>query len=99
MSLADMGFPAKRQREHSPGMTLPTKYKVIPIATETMGSWGQLSLEFIKEIGSRQAKITGDKRQTSWLFQNIGIRIQRGNAVSIMGTLPNQKKLHEVFHI
>ena len=78
---------------------LSTKYNVIPMATETLGSWGQLGLDFKKEIGFRQTKITGDKSQTSWLFQNISVRIQRGNAISVLGTLPYQRKQHEVFHL
>ena len=44
------------------------------MATETLGSCGQLGLDFKKEIGSRQTKITGDKSQTSWLFQNISVK-------------------------
>ena len=64
-----------------------------PVASETMGSWGESSLGFLKDLGSRVAAVSGDKRETSWLFQRLSIAIQRGNAISISATIPNTKKM------
>ena len=46
-----------------------------PIAVETLGSWGQESHKFLKELGLRIAAYT----------------IQKGNASSILGTLATTK--------
>ena len=68
-----------------------------PVAAETMGSWGQLSLKFLQDLGSRIQASTAEKRSTSWLFQRLGIAIQKGNAISISATLPKAKKLDQFF--
>ena len=74
-------------------------YTVMPVASETLGSWAPLGLKFIKEIGTRIADATGEKRSTSFLFQSIGIAAQRGNAASIAGTIPSTKQLDELYYL
>ena len=59
-----------------------------------MGSQG---LKLIKEIGSRIREVTGKKRSTFFLMQNISMAIQRGNAQCIIGTVPVSEGLDEVF--
>ena len=76
---------------------LTRNYIFTPVAAETMGSWGKLGLQFIQELGARIKDITGEKDSTSYLFQTLGMAIQRGNAASIIGSLPNHKKLEEIF--
>ena len=39
---------------------LNSGYLVMPVATETMGSWAPMALSFIKDIGKRIAEQTGD---------------------------------------
>ena len=58
-----------------------------------------MGLKFIKEIGSRMAQENGEKRSTSYLFQSISIATQRGNAASVIGTVPNTKKLDEIYEL
>ena len=71
----------------------------MPIATETMGAWGQMAVKFIQDLGSRIAEATGEERSTSFIFQSIGMAIQRGNAMSVLGTIPNTKDLYEIFSL
>ena len=78
---------------------LSGNYIVKPIATETLGSWSQSSLKFVKEIGSRIADANGEPRSTRFRLQAIGIAIQRGNAASITGTVPNAKRLDELYYL
>ena len=78
---------------------LSRNYTVMPIATETMGAWGQMAVKFIQDLGSRIAEATGEERSTSFIFQSIGMAIQRGNAMSVLGTTPNTKDLHEIFSL
>ena len=74
-------------------------YIVMPVANETLGSWAPMGIKFIKDIGSRVAESTGEKRSTSYIFQSIGIATQRGNAASILGTLPPSKNLDTVYYL
>ena len=76
---------------------LEDRYLFFPIAVETLGSWGQSSLKFIKEIGQRISYTTGEKRASSFLLQRISIAIQMYNAVAVRGTIPNGPEFHEVF--
>ena len=57
---------------------LSTSYTVVPVANETLGSWGPSGLKFITEIGQRIAEHTGDTRSKSYLFQSISMATQRG---------------------
>ena len=40
---------------------------------------------------------TGEKRSTFYLTQQISMSIQRGNAASVLGTVPNTEGLDEIF--
>ena len=74
-------------------------YYMIPIAIETLGSWGPEGLKFIKSMGKKIQDLTGEKRSTFYLFQNISMSIQRGNAASVLGTAKLGKKLDEIFYL
>ena len=77
---------------------LTNSYHFIPINIETYGVWGGMGMSFVKEVGKKILEQTGEKRSTSFLFQSIGIAIQRGNALSILGTLKqDDNSLHEIF--
>ena len=74
-------------------------YYMIPIAIETLGSWGPEGLEFIKSMGEKIQDLIGEKRSTFYLFQSISMSIQRGNAASVLGTAKLGKKLDEIFYL
>ena len=57
---------------------------MVPIAVETLGSWGQEGLQLIKSLGKKIQDLSGEKRSTFYLFQSISVAIQRGNAASIL---------------
>jgi len=58
----------------------------VPIAIETLGTWGVSASELCRDIGARLAASTGDPRSHLFLKQRLGLAIQRGNASSIAGT-------------
>ena len=58
-----------------------------------------VGLKFVRELGSKTADANGEKRSSAFLFQSLGMAIQRGNAVSVTGTAPNAKSLHELFYL
>ena len=68
---------ANRKMEKYRG--LPTSYIFQPVAIETLGPLNPLALDFINEFGSRISSITGDKRESTFLFQRLSISIQRYN--------------------
>ena len=76
---------------------LQTSYYVVPIAMETMGSWGKASLKFMKSLGSEVAEETGEKQASSYLFQSMGIATLRGNAMSISGTVPSRRLIFKIY--
>ena len=78
---------------------LGDRYIMTPIAIETMGSWGQMGLEFIKELGARLIKVNKDSRSTSYLFQALSMITQKGNAASILGTIPKAEGLEEIYYL
>ena len=88
----------KKKLSHYEGLSA-SGYIVMPVAVETLGSWAPMALQFVKDIGSRVADTSGEKRSTAFLFQAIGVAMQRGNAASIAGTVPNSRQLDEVYHL
>jgi len=58
------------------------------VAVKTAGSWSQQAIELVQEIMRRTTVITEDSRETTFLFQRLSIHLQRGNAVSFLGTFP-----------
>ena len=84
-----------------PGIAAETKKKkkysclgndkiFVPIALETLGSWGPEANNFITKVGRRLHLATGDPRSVSFLRQKISIAVQRGNAMCISGSLPRE---------
>ena len=62
---------------------LLTDYHFIPISVETFGTWGEIGLKFVKEVGSLIADKTHEKRSTSFLFPVLSIALQRDNYLAI----------------
>jgi len=44
-----------------------------PIAIETAGTWDDMAIEIVQEIGRRTTVITQDTRETAFLFQHTYI--------------------------
>jgi hypothetical protein len=68
--------------------SLGAEYYFVPFGVETLGPWGPSALNLFKEISKKLADTTGDRRAGGFLAQRISIAIQRGNAASILGTMP-----------
>jgi len=75
------------------------QYHFVPVAVETLGAWSKDALDFLKSVGRRIEEHTGKKRSTVFLFQRISMAIQRGNAISVLGTLPLMNQLDEIFYL
>ena len=77
---------------------LVQEYEVVPVALETLGSWGPSSLKFIEDVGKRIIQATGEKKSKYFLLQAISMAVQRGNVISVLGTTPDYKKMDEIFY-
>ena len=78
---------------------LTNDYLFTPIGVETFSSWGRQGHSLVKEIGQKLCEITGDKKSTFYLFQRISMAVQRGNAASILGTVPSSSNLEGVSYL
>jgi len=66
---------------------LASSHIFVPVVVETLGVWGGEAALLVGEIGRRQAVAQGEPRAGSFLRQRISIAMQRGNAISVMGTM------------
>ena len=65
---------------------LSNTHLFVPVAIETGGTWHHQAVELVQEIGRRTSNITGDARESTFLFQHLSVALQRGNAVSFQNT-------------
>ena len=47
-------------------------------------------MTFVKELGGRVVRVTGDQKSSHYLLQRLSVAVQRGNAASVMGTMDSQ---------
>ena len=62
-----------------------------PLCVETLGAWGSCACSLVRRIGSRVMEQSGDNRATQFLIQKVAIDVQRGNATSVMATMPSSQ--------
>ena len=67
--------------------SLAPNYDIAPVAIESLGAIGPLSRALLKDLGRRIKESTGEARAHEYLVQRLAVAVQRGNAVSIMGTM------------
>ena len=81
------------ERKRRKYAALGVRYRFEPIALETTGVYGVATGALLSEIGRRTTEVTGDRRETVWLEQRIGLAVQRGNAYNILASV--REKYHE----
>jgi len=59
-------------------------HRFFPVAIETAGTWNQMAVELVQEIGRRITLVTEDSRETAFLLQCLSIALQQGNAASFL---------------
>ena len=69
--------------------SLPPHVCFVPVAIESLGSFGPRTVSFLKDPGSRISHYSGDFRATEFLFQRLSISVQRGNAWMIQSCVPS----------
>ena len=61
-------------------------YTFTPVAIESSGVFGPQTLEFLKELGNRLSRVTGEEKSYTYLLQRLTVAVQRGNSASVLGT-------------
>ena len=80
--------------------SLSAIYCFVPIAIETLGAMGEDAADFIHRLGRRITAVSGERRATEFLLQRLSVAIQRGNAMSVMGTVGSMvEKLDAIFYL
>ena len=69
-------------------MHLGLAYIFTPTAIETSGAIGPRARPFLKELGRRLRRETGEANSTSHLVQRLSVAVQRGNAAVILACIP-----------
>ena len=97
----DAGSAAKNaeERKIAKYWSVAIYHTFVPVAIETLGPMGPEAKAFLLELGQRLRRQTGELRSTSFLLQRISMAIQKGNAVSIMGSIPQGKELEELLEL
>jgi DNA-binding transcriptional LysR family regulator len=60
---------------------LPAGFIFHPIALETLGAFNSSAAEILGELGNRIRLVTGEPRETRFLFQRLSIVLQRYNSI------------------
>ena len=81
---ADKSAVSKTQKYQSILQT----HLLTPIAIETAGVWNSQAREFIKELGKRITTFTGEITETSYIFQQVSVAIQRATCCLSLGLSP-----------
>ena len=90
--LANSAASAKFRKYSS----LIPSFHLSPICVETLGAWGSCARSLVRRIGSRVIEQSGDNRVTQFLIQKVAIDVQRGNAASVMATIPSSQDWTEI---
>ena len=70
------------------------------MCVETFGTWCKLGKSLIQDIGGKLIEQTGEKRSTAFLFHSLGMAIQRGNAITVLGAINTEnEKLEEIYNL
>lgn len=95
------GYAAQKRETHKLWLyrNLTPSFHVVPVCIETLGTIGESGLKLIQRIGELLKNVTGEKRATSFLLQRLSIAIQRGNAAAVLGTIPSDANLEEIYYL
>ena len=62
-------------RKETKYSSLPRDFIFQPVAIETLGPLNASAVNFLSEVGSRLTSLSGDSRETSFLFQRLSVLI------------------------
>ena len=86
-----VGAAAERAAKikHDKYQELTCSFEFCAVAIETLGPINEEGARFLTNLGQRLSAVSGDPRETAFLFQRLSIIVQRWNAVSFAGSFDN----------
>ena len=75
---------------------LDTTHTFAPVSVEAIGAFGQETLYFLKEVDCHLRTLSGEAQSHQHLIQRLSIAIQRGNALSIRGSLCSLSDIDDI---
>ena len=88
MLLAGAAASEAEGRKRTKYASLEFSHVFIPVAVETLGPLGPGATDMIQSLGRRLVEASKDPRSGYYLRQRIDMAVQRGNAISVLGTFP-----------
>ena len=85
---------ARRLEKYS---ELAISHIFVPTAVESFGPICAEALIFLSELGRRISVVTGDMRETTFLFQRLSIAIQRFNCILFKNSFTDSENVPESF--
>jgi len=82
-SAREVGSAAKTAalRKEAKYATLQRTHLFQPVVVESLGTVEEATSSFLSELGHRISALSGDNRETSFLFQRISVVVQQFNSV------------------
>ena len=68
----------------------PKIYLFAPVVIEITGVFGKQTLSFLKGLVCCVHKVSGEVLSFSYLIKRLTVAVQRGNAVSVLGTFASE---------
>ena len=84
--MAPLSSRGSETRKSAKYAALSIAHEFVPVAIETLGTWGSAAITFVNELGRRISAVTGDQRAISFLKQRLEMAVQRGNDAAVLGT-------------
>ena len=76
-AVAEVAAEQKAEKYHN----LSSDHIFQQIAMENLAAFSSSSLEFLRELGRRLGSLSGEERETWFLFRRLSVAIQRYNSV------------------
>jgi len=88
--MAATGVGMVAERKSTKHGNLPTNIIFQPIAAENLGAFSSSFSDFISALGHKTSSVSGEERETSFLFQRLSVALQRFCAVLLHDTFVSQ---------
>ena len=83
------------QWKRSKYTSLDPTHLFIPFIVETSGVVGPEALNFLQDLGKRLRRAKGEAKSRHYLLQRLSVVVQRGNAVTVLGSIGGSVTLRE----
>ncbi len=87
-----------RQSREEEGLQFAKPIHILSFCGRDPRTFGEEALQLVSELGGRLRSTTGDAREKTWHIQRISVAIQRGNAASVLATIPLSFKTIDDFN-